>query len=69
MNLGTPEIVLILSIMIIFSFVSVIPFWRILKRTGLPPGFSFLALVPIVKLIALYYFAFTEWPSSGDSKK
>jgi hypothetical protein len=69
MNLGTPELILILFIIILFSLIYVIPFWRILKRTGFSPGFSFLALVPIVKLIALYYFAFTEWPSTGESKK
>jgi hypothetical protein len=69
MSIGFPELILILAILILFSLVYVIPFWRILKRTGYNPALSFIALIPIVKLVALYYFAFATWPNDSQSKK
>ena len=69
MNLGTPEILLILLVVILFSFIYVIPFWRILKRTGFNPALSLLAIIPLVKLIALYYFAFSDWPNENKLNK
>ena len=69
MNIATPEIMLILLVVTLVSFIYVIPFWRILKRTGFQPAFSFLALIPVVKLVALYYFAFSEWPNESKLNK
>jgi hypothetical protein len=36
--------------------------WRIFSRTGLPGVLSLLLLLPVVDLIILGYFAFTDWP-------
>jgi hypothetical protein len=69
MNLGTSEMVLILFVITLLSFIYVIPLWRILKRTGFHPAFSFLAIIPVVKLVALYYFAFSEWPNESKLNK
>jgi hypothetical protein len=43
------------------------PIGKILARVGLSPFWSILALIPFVNLIALWVFAFSEWP--GDSAK
>jgi hypothetical protein len=39
------------------------PVGRILKRWGLSPFWSVLALIPVVNLISLWTLAFTEWPA------
>jgi hypothetical protein len=39
------------------------PVGRILKRLGLSPIWSVLALIPFVNLISLWALAFTEWPA------
>ena len=38
------------------------PVGRILDRAGLSPLWSVLALIPVVNLIALWLFAYAEWP-------
>lgn len=38
------------------------PIGRILGRVGLSPFWSILAVIPLVNLIALWLFAFVEWP-------
>jgi O-antigen ligase len=40
-----------------------VPFWRIVKRTGLPPALSLLCFVPVVNVIFVWVFAFIEWPA------
>jgi hypothetical protein len=68
-SIGFSEMVLILFVSIIYSLVYVIPIWRILKRTGYNPVLSFIALIPIMKIVALYYFAFSPWPNDTQLKK
>jgi hypothetical protein len=48
---------------VILSLLQVVPFWRILRRMGLPPWLSIMASVPLVNLIVLYYLAMTPWPA------
>jgi len=46
--------------------VSVVPrvivaaFWQILRKAGYPGVLSLLALVPVVNIVMLYVFAFSE---------
>jgi hypothetical protein len=40
-----------------------IPAWRIVKRAGMNPALSLLLLLPVVNVIALWLFAFAEWPA------
>jgi hypothetical protein len=51
---------------LVFLFVPfllvLVPAWRILRRAGFAGGWSLLILVPLVNLLALYAFAFVEWP-------
>jgi len=39
------------------------PLGRILKRIGLSPFWSVLALIPFVNLISLWILAFCDWPT------
>ncbi len=61
-NLGVGELFLMLFFVLIFSFIYVIPFWKILQRVGHSPGWSLLVMIPFVNFIALYVFAFSRWP-------
>lgn len=48
---------------LVFAFIIVIPFWRIFPKAGYSRWLSLLMVVPVVNLIALYYLAFSSWPS------
>jgi O-antigen ligase len=50
-------------ILILFLVLLGVPFWRIVKRTGLPPALSLLCFVPVVNVIFVWVFAFVEWPA------
>jgi hypothetical protein len=43
------------------------PIGRILRRAGLSPFWSVLALIPLVNFISLWVFAFTDWPRERTS--
>jgi hypothetical protein len=55
------------SVNIVVSVVPVVivaAFWQILRKAGYPGWLSLLALVPVVNIVMLYVFAFSEWPNS-----
>ena len=56
--IGLPEIILILMICLIFVW----PFWKIFQKAGYPGWYFIVLFIPVVSLIALFYFAFAEWP-------
>ena len=43
----------------------IVPVARILKRVGITPWVSVLALFPFVNLFGLWFFAFSSWPSDS----
>jgi len=45
-----------------------VPLGRILSRAGFSPLWSIVAFIPIVNLIALWLFAFADWPGSSETK-
>ena len=69
-NIGLPEILLILCIVVIFAIVFLlIPYWRIFKKAGFSPALSFLMILPLVNVVMIYYLAFAEWPSLKQGQK
>ncbi len=69
-NIGLPEILLILGVVLIFGIVfRLIPFWRIFRKAGFPPALSLLILLPLVDVAMMYYIAFAEWPSLKKDQK
>lgn len=51
-----------------FAIVFLIPLWKILTKAGFHGAWSFIALVPLVNIIALWVFAFSDWPKErGDA--
>jgi hypothetical protein len=42
------------------------PIGRILKRIGMSPFWSVVALIPLGNLVGLWVLAFVDWPSGED---
>jgi hypothetical protein len=53
---------------VIMVMIVVWPLGRILSRAGFSPLWSIVAFIPIVNLIALWLFAFADWPGSSETK-
>jgi hypothetical protein len=64
-SLGFPELLLTL-IVILAAAAVVVPACRICARVGLPSWLGLLAVVPVVNVCLLYFFAFTKWPIETD---
>ena len=55
-------------LLFIIMVVAVIyPIGRILNRAGFSPFWSIAALIPLVNLVALWVFAFLDWPDRRSS--
>ena len=48
---------------LIVAVVIIIPFWMIFSKAGHSKWLSLLMVVPLVNIIALYFLAFSTWPS------
>jgi asparagine N-glycosylation enzyme membrane subunit Stt3 len=55
--------------LIVVGVLFVVPFWRIIKRTGFKPAWALLALVPGGILVLLWVLAFAKWPTFMEEKK
>lgn len=52
--------------LLIILIVAGIPVRQILLRTGFSPWWTLLVLVPLVNLVALWIFAFSNWPRQSS---
>lgn len=52
-----------------FAIFFVVPFWRILRRTGFKPAFSLFVLIPGGVLVLLWVVAFAKWPVFTEEQK
>lgn len=48
---------------IVFAIIIILPFWMIFSKAGHSKWLSLLMVVPLANVIAIYYLAFSEWPS------
>ncbi len=56
-------------VLIIFIAIACIPYWVIAEKAGYSGWLSLLMLVPLVNVVMLWVFAFSEWPAlrrAGD---
>ena len=42
----------------------IVPMWVIVRKAGYPGALSLLMLVPVLNIIALWFFAFSNWPKT-----
>jgi hypothetical protein len=68
-NIGFGEIALSLVIMGCFVALAIWPAWRIVAKTGNAGVMSLALLVPVVNIIMILYFAFSEWPIERELKR
>ena len=52
-----------------FAVFFVVPFWKLLNRTGFKPVFSIIALIPGGVVLLLWVVAFAKWPAFAEKKK
>ncbi|HEX6039404.1 hypothetical protein [Longimicrobium sp.] len=57
-GLGFGELVMVLLVLVV-PFIAV---WRIVAKAGYAGAWAFLLFVPLVNVIALFVFAFSNWP-------
>ena len=57
-GMGFFEFVLVLPV----AAIPLVACWRIVAKAGYPGALALLLFVPVVNLIAVYTFAFAEWP-------
>ena len=62
MGIGMRELV-ILVMVVAGLFLVIWPYMRIFEKAGFSRGFALLMIVPIANLIALWVFAFADWPA------
>lgn len=55
--------------LLVYLVLIVIPMAKIVGRTGYNRWWTVLAFIPLVNLIALWFFAFSQWPAlAGKSE-
>jgi hypothetical protein len=67
MSNSVSQLLIVLTIGLIYVFVLVLPFWHIFRKAGFSPWLSLLMMVPLVNLVMLYFLAFATWPSQGKA--
>ena len=57
-RLGPWELMLIF----IIGLLVILPFWKIFSKAGYPGWLSLTQVVPVINIMVLFFFAFSEWP-------
>lgn len=64
MDDAAPFMLLLMPIIwAIMLAVIIFPHWKIFQRAGYSGAMSLLLIVPLVNIIVMFWFAFTEWPA------
>lgn len=49
--------------------VTIVPYVKILQKAGFSRWLVFFWLIPLVNIIFLWWFAFTEWPNQKEEMR
>ena len=63
MNLGSAEPIMFLFMVVLI----ILPFWFIFSKAGYSKWLSLLMVVPMINILMLYFLAFSNWPSQGET--
>jgi hypothetical protein len=50
-------------VLILGALIMIVPHWKIFERAGYSGALSLLMFIPLVNLIVLVWFAFSDWPA------
>lgn len=53
----------IVLIVLFGVFLPIWPAWRIANRAGYSGGWAILTIVPVINIVMIYVFAFSNWPA------
>ena len=68
-SLGWIELAAILIIFVVFLPLTIIPYWKIFSKAGWNGALSLLMMLPLVSLILLWVFAFSDWPTLRERRQ
>ena len=57
-TLGLPE----MTVKLIVLLITILPIWKILNKAGYSGWWCLVTFIPILNIVLLFYFAFTQWP-------
>ena len=68
--IGLPELLIMATMTMFLSVFFLVPCWKIATKAGHPGWYALALCVPLLNLIALWWFAFSDWPSlrQGSSR-
>jgi hypothetical protein len=52
---------------LIAGILAVIPAWKIVSKAGYNGAWSLLIFIPLINIIMMYVFAFSQWPTERQS--
>lgn len=62
-DIGSPALgLLFLALCVAPALLSILPVVRIVQRAGFSGWWALITFIPVVNLLALWYFAFAQWP-------
>ena len=61
--LGTPELIIIFSLVVTTVYVGIVPFSIICNKAALSPWLSLIILIPLGAIVLPFMLAIMEWPS------
>jgi hypothetical protein len=54
--------IILIFMVSVFPLLYIVPAWKIVSKAGYSGAWSLLIIVPLVNLIMLWVFAFSDWP-------
>jgi hypothetical protein len=66
---GSPISIVVLCVFaLLWLTIVLVPFGKLLRRTGHSARWCFVFIIPFVNLIALWIFAFKHWPNISSQR-
>lgn len=53
--------------LLFYALVFVVPCWQIVRKAGFNGAWALLSFVPLINIIALWFFAFSTWPKGRSA--
>jgi hypothetical protein len=64
-SIGLPELLVICTVALFFVW----PWSKIFSKAGYPGWLSVLMLIPLLNIVLIFWFAFSDWPNLNRNTK